>query len=318
MKLNPKKCSFGVDEGKFLGYMVTLEGIRANPKKTKAVTDMQSPKTLKEMQNLSRKLAALNCFLSRSAERALPFFETLKNITKENKDDYRWTEEAEQAFQELKKLIIKLPTLTTPEPKETLYVYLDTSCDVVLADFINKIPAGIKHLEVYSLTNEENTNEWILYTDGAPSLKGVGAGLVLIDPSGMEYTYAIRLTFDSTNNEAEYQALLVGLQKAYKIKIQALKVKVYSKLVACQMNSEFVENSEGMEKYLAKAKEHATLFKTFSIENIPRNQYQKEGVLRKFASVTFNHLIKEVLVEVFNTKSVDAQEVSIIVEETIG
>ncbi|GJS39514.1 reverse transcriptase domain-containing protein [Tanacetum coccineum] len=98
MKLNPKKCSFGVKEGKFLGYMVTSEGIRANPKKTKAVADMQSPKTLREMQSLSGKLAALNRFLSRSAERAMPFFDTLKNITKENKDDFRWTKAAEQAF----------------------------------------------------------------------------------------------------------------------------------------------------------------------------------------------------------------------------
>ncbi|GKG12882.1 hypothetical protein Tco_0347119 [Tanacetum coccineum] len=87
MKLTLKKGSFGVKEGKFLGYMVTSEGIRANPKK-KAVSDMQSPKTLKEMQSLSGKLAALNRFLSRSAERALAFFKTLKNITKENKDDY--------------------------------------------------------------------------------------------------------------------------------------------------------------------------------------------------------------------------------------
>ncbi|GKB03410.1 reverse transcriptase domain-containing protein [Tanacetum coccineum] len=88
MKLNPKKCSFGVKEGKFLGYMVASKGIRANPKKTKAVADIQSPKTLKEMQSLSGKLSMLNQFLSRSAERALPFFKTLKNVTKENKDDY--------------------------------------------------------------------------------------------------------------------------------------------------------------------------------------------------------------------------------------
>ncbi|GKE45700.1 reverse transcriptase domain-containing protein [Tanacetum coccineum] len=45
MKLNPMKCSFGVTEGKFLGYMVTSKGIRANPKKMKAIADMQSPKT---------------------------------------------------------------------------------------------------------------------------------------------------------------------------------------------------------------------------------------------------------------------------------
>ncbi|GJW86403.1 reverse transcriptase domain-containing protein [Tanacetum coccineum] len=50
MKLNPKKCSFSVGEGKFLGYMVTSKGIRENLKKIKAVVDMQSPKTLREMQ----------------------------------------------------------------------------------------------------------------------------------------------------------------------------------------------------------------------------------------------------------------------------
>ncbi|GKC52841.1 reverse transcriptase domain-containing protein [Tanacetum coccineum] len=43
MKLNPKKCSFGVEEGKFLGYIVTSEGIRANPRKTSALADLQSP-----------------------------------------------------------------------------------------------------------------------------------------------------------------------------------------------------------------------------------------------------------------------------------
>ncbi|GKD47065.1 reverse transcriptase domain-containing protein, partial [Tanacetum coccineum] len=85
----------------------------------------------RKVLSLSGKLAALNRFLSRSAERVIPFFETLKNITKENKEDYRWTEEAEHAFQELKKLILELPTPTTPEQKETLFVYLATSYDAV-------------------------------------------------------------------------------------------------------------------------------------------------------------------------------------------
>ncbi|GJX43816.1 reverse transcriptase domain-containing protein, partial [Tanacetum coccineum] len=123
--------AYGVTEGKFIGYMVTSEGIWVNPKKTKEVSDMQSPKTLREMQSLSGKLAALNRFLSKSAERSLPFFETLKNITKENKDEYSWTEVAEKAFQELKKLIMELPTLTTLIKKEPLFIYLATSRDAV-------------------------------------------------------------------------------------------------------------------------------------------------------------------------------------------
>ncbi|GJW59825.1 hypothetical protein Tco_0109160 [Tanacetum coccineum] len=55
-------------EGKFLGYMVTSEGIRANPSKTKDIVEMQSPQMWGQMQSLSKRLAALNRFLSRSAE----------------------------------------------------------------------------------------------------------------------------------------------------------------------------------------------------------------------------------------------------------
>ncbi|GKE65024.1 reverse transcriptase domain-containing protein [Tanacetum coccineum] len=92
------------------------------------------------------------------------------------------------------------------------------------------------------------------------------------------------------------------------------RVKVDLKLVACQLNGEFVASSEGMVKYIAKAKEHAALFKIFSIGNIPQNQNQKADVLSKLASVAFNHLTKEILVEVLNTKSVDTQEVNTIVK----
>nr|GFA41784.1 reverse transcriptase domain-containing protein [Tanacetum cinerariifolium] len=102
-KAKPKKCSFGVEEGKFLGYMVTSEGIRANPTKTKDIAEMQSPRTWEEMQSLARKLAALNRFLSRSAEKSLPFFETLKDITKENKHDCRWTDRQKMLTKNSKK-----------------------------------------------------------------------------------------------------------------------------------------------------------------------------------------------------------------------
>ncbi|GKE28823.1 reverse transcriptase domain-containing protein, partial [Tanacetum coccineum] len=105
---------------------------------------------------------------------------------------------------------------------------------------------GTKHVEICNISEEENKKEWTLYTNGASSLKGVGVGLVLIDPIGIEYTYTIRLNFPSTNNEAKYEALLAGLRMAEKIKVQALKVKVDSKLVACQLNREFVASSEGM------------------------------------------------------------------------
>nr|GEW00471.1 reverse transcriptase domain-containing protein [Tanacetum cinerariifolium] len=180
----------------------------------------------------------------------------------------------------------------------------------VLADFLNEVPVGSGNVEVCSLANNTKVEEWTLFTDGASSLKGAGAGLVLIDPTGTEYTYAILLNFASNNNEAKYEALLAGLRIAGE-----MKVKVDSKLVACQMNGEFVASSDGMTKYLMKAKELSAGFKEFSIENVPRNQNQKADVLSKLSSVAFNHLTKEILVEVLNAKSVEVQEVNAIVEE---
>ncbi|GJU46547.1 reverse transcriptase domain-containing protein [Tanacetum coccineum] len=129
MKLNPKKFSFGMEEGKFLGYIVTSVGIRANPKKTMVVMDMPSLRTLKQMQSLSGKLAALNRFLSKSAERSLPFLDTLKKCT--NKKDFRWTEVVKAAFLEMKKLVFELPTLTTPKKAETLMMYLAAANEAV-------------------------------------------------------------------------------------------------------------------------------------------------------------------------------------------
>lgn len=56
---NAQICTFGVTEGKFLGYLVSPEGIKPHPEKTEAITNMRPPKNLKEVQRLNRKVAAL-------------------------------------------------------------------------------------------------------------------------------------------------------------------------------------------------------------------------------------------------------------------
>ena len=78
MKLNPNKCSFGVKEGKFLGYYISSKGILANPSKVDKLSQLSPPKTMKEIQSLNGKIVALSRFLSRGAEKQLPFFKVLK------------------------------------------------------------------------------------------------------------------------------------------------------------------------------------------------------------------------------------------------
>ncbi|GJV85324.1 reverse transcriptase domain-containing protein [Tanacetum coccineum] len=86
MKLNPKKCAFGMRKCTFLGYKVDADGLRVCLNKVEAVLNLPSPKCLKDVQKLNGKLASLNRFLSKSAEKSLPFFKTLKKCT--NKSDF--------------------------------------------------------------------------------------------------------------------------------------------------------------------------------------------------------------------------------------
>nr|KYP39822.1 Transposon Ty3-I Gag-Pol polyprotein [Cajanus cajan] len=78
MRLNPEKCVFGVQGGKFLGFMITSRGIKANPEKCKAIIQMQSPQTVKDVQRLADRLVSLSRFIPRLADKAGPFFTLLR------------------------------------------------------------------------------------------------------------------------------------------------------------------------------------------------------------------------------------------------
>ena len=74
MRLNPAKCAFGVSVGKFLGFIVNIRGIEANPYKIKAVLDMLPPSNVKEIQRLTRRIVALSRFMSKASDKCQPFF----------------------------------------------------------------------------------------------------------------------------------------------------------------------------------------------------------------------------------------------------
>ena len=78
MKLNSSKCAFEVSSRKFLEFMVSQRGIEANLKKVRAILEMSSPKMVKEVQSLTRRVATLNKFISKATDKCLPFFKTLK------------------------------------------------------------------------------------------------------------------------------------------------------------------------------------------------------------------------------------------------
>nr|GFB93734.1 reverse transcriptase domain-containing protein [Tanacetum cinerariifolium] len=363
MRLNSNKCSFGLAERVFLRYVITPEGIKPCPDKTSAVLQLPSPQTIKEVQSLNEKLANLNKFLSKSAEKSLPLFQTLKKCIK--KSDFRWTTEAEQAFQQLKKHLSALPMLAAPKPQEELIMYLSATHRAIsavlltergaiqtpvyfisralqgpelnyspmeklvlslvfaakrlrryfqahpitvitdqpikqvmshpnaagrlqkwsimlgehnityrprtsikgqiLADFLNEIPSNASQGTSVAETQEE---PWTLFTDGSSCVDGSGARLILTNPDGVEFTYALRFQFAALNNEAEYEALIAGLRIATQMGVKNIQANIDSKLVANQVLGTYVAKEDNMIKYLEIANGLVSGFKTFSISQV--------------------------------------------------
>ncbi|GJT76638.1 reverse transcriptase domain-containing protein [Tanacetum coccineum] len=318
MKLNPKKCTFEVEEGMFLGYKVNSKELKVCPDKVDAMLSLPSTKCLKDVQKLNGKLVSLNRFLAKLAEKSLPFFKTLKKCTK--KSDFHWTTEAEEAFKQMKQLIAELPMLTAPMEKEELIMYLAAAKETVSAVLMMEREA--KQMSIYFVSRalrgpelnytsmeklvldlvhanfiverpeedssdtpmeekEELPEPWILFTDGSSCTDGSGAGLILINPEGIEFPYALRFKFDAINNEAEYEALI----------------------------------ESDMMRYLEKVKALTGGFKAFTIKQIPRSENKKADALSKIASISFAHLSKQVLVEELKEKSISEVEILTVVEE---
>jgi hypothetical protein len=125
-KLNPNKCVFGVPSGKLLGFIIIHRGIKGNPEKISAITSMKAPTCIKDMQKLTGCMAALNRFISKLAERGLPFFKLLKHQEK-----FVWTPEADQALAQLKDFLSKPPVLTAPRKGGQLLLYIAATTHVV-------------------------------------------------------------------------------------------------------------------------------------------------------------------------------------------
>ena len=126
MKLNPAKYTFGVSVGKFLGFIVNSRGIEAKPDKIKVVLDMWPPSIIKDIQCLTRRIAALSRFVSRANNKCQPFLQVLKKA-------FQWDAHCQEAFTALKTYLSSPPILVSPSKEELLTLYL------VVSDFATSV-----------------------------------------------------------------------------------------------------------------------------------------------------------------------------------
>jgi hypothetical protein len=126
MMLNPTKCISGVPAGQLLGFIISHRGIEVNPEKIKAILDISWPNDLKDVQRLTGCMVAVSRFISRLGEKTLPLYKMMKKS-----DEFVWTDEADAALKDMKRVLSTAPVLAAPEDQEPMLLYMAATNRVV-------------------------------------------------------------------------------------------------------------------------------------------------------------------------------------------
>jgi hypothetical protein len=145
LRMNPKKCAFGVSAGQFLGFLVHEQGIEIGLKSQEAIRTMVLPTTKKELQQLIGKINFVRRFISNMLGRIEPFMELVK--IKAN-DEFRWGAEQQQAFEDIKEYLSKPPVLVPPQQGKPFHVYLLVG-DTSIASVIVQLHDGKERVVFY-------------------------------------------------------------------------------------------------------------------------------------------------------------------------
>ncbi|KAL5579907.1 hypothetical protein UlMin_012349 [Ulmus minor] len=136
-------------------------------------------------------------------------------------------------------------------------------------------------LQEVSLVEEP---EWQLMFDGAATTSGGGVGVVLTGPESQVITKTCKLLYSCLNNEAEYEALIVGLEMAENKNIRKILIKGDSRLVIQQLRGEFAVKEPALVRYRTKAQQILQKFQTYRLEHVARSQNRYADALATLAS----------------------------------
>ncbi|KAI5314288.1 hypothetical protein L3X38_043464 [Prunus dulcis] len=400
LKMNPKKCVFGVQAGNFLGFLVHQRGIEVDKNKAKSIMEALPPRNKKELQSLLGKINFLRRFISNSAGKIQPFSSLLRL---KQEQTFKWEEQHQQAFQEIKDYLSNPPVLSPPKRGRPLKLYVSASevsigsllvqdnkegkeqavyylsrtlteverrysaierlclalyftaiklrhymlphtiyiiakTDLIkymltrpmlrgrigkwtlalteftlryvpqkavkgqaVADFLADHPGEeIENMDSLDIANANlltrahvclnnpiysiHLTPWKLYFDGSKTDKASGAGVVLEEPLGIRHCYSFQLDFQCTNNRAEYEALIIGLEMLVELGIQSVEILGDSMLVLKQIAGEYKCLSPSLAVYLVAARNLLAEFREATWEHIPREENFAANELAQVAS----------------------------------
>ena len=387
LRLNPKKCMFGVTSGKLLGFIVSQRGIEVDPDKIKAILEMKEPRTEKEIRGFLGRIQYISRFIAQLTTICEPMFKLLKKDV-----PVKWNNQCQVAFDRIKNYLLNPPILMPPLQDKPLLLYLsttDTAMEALLAQYIEesrkenaiyylskKMTEGetkystlektcvalvwaTQKLRHYLLSfpvlllarldplkyllekpiQDGKTAKWIIlltefdityvtqksikgraiaehlaqcpseeakaidfefpdenilviqsvmwkmYFDGASNRHGSGIGILLVSPTDSHIPISIKLQFSTTNNMAEYEACILGLEAAISLGIKVLEVYGDSALIIRQAQKKWKVKEEKLQPYLEKLDMLTEQFDNLEFQYIPRNQNQFADALATLASM---------------------------------
>jgi len=135
-----------------------------------------------------------------------------------------------------------------------------------------------------AFTTTVSNPTWQMYFDGACRKSGAGAGVVFVTPDEAIFPYSFTLTSAVSNNAAEYEALIIGLEIAHNMGLNTLSIYGDSQLIVNQLLGTYTVKKEGLVPYFKKAKELMTRFADLKIQHVVRSQNEKADALASLAA----------------------------------
>ena len=123
-----------------------------------------------------------------------------------------------------------------------------------------------------SMISLQEPLSWKVYVDGTVNHRGFGVGLVMVSPERITIKKSLRLGFLATNNEADYEALLVGMTMVQKMDGKAVEVFSDLRLVVGQVQGELKARDPRMQEYLSQVRHLRFGFEYFNLSQIPKNK----------------------------------------------
>ena len=142
-----------------------------------------------------------------------------------------------------------------------------------MADFAAELPK-----------NPNTSAKWVLYVDGSSNKTACGAGVVLEGPGDLLIEQALQFSFKATNNQAEYEAILAGLNLGNDLGAREVTCKSDSQLVVGQIKGEFEVKEPLLQRYYHTVCNVIAKFDTVVVEHIPRQENERADAVSRLAS----------------------------------